>query len=127
MSPRFKESIVAFSRRRIILPAILFMATTQSHSQSTTLFVSNSKGGSNDNSSVGYRFERGMSAMMMRYENVTERTVGNAISVKATTLRLTVRDGSKNGTAVNSETLTVTTNPFESAGRQSKCKYSSFS
>jgi hypothetical protein len=49
---------------------------------------------------------------ILNYQGVARNAVGNVLSSKAITLRLTIRDGSATGNAVYSETRAVTTNPF---------------
>lgn len=49
---------------------------------------------------------------MFNYQGVARNSVGNVMGNKNITLRLTIREGGINGTAVYSETRAVTTNPF---------------
>ena len=49
---------------------------------------------------------------IFNYQGVARNSVGNVLTNKAITLRLSIRDGSAGGTVVYSETRAVTTNPF---------------
>ncbi|WEK34017.1 MAG: hypothetical protein P0Y53_16135 [Candidatus Pseudobacter hemicellulosilyticus] len=49
---------------------------------------------------------------MLNYQGVARNAVGNVISNKAITLRLSIREGSANGSIAYSETRSVTTNAF---------------
>ena len=49
---------------------------------------------------------------IFNYQGVARNSVGNVLTNKSITLRLSIRDGSAGGSIVYSETRTVITNPF---------------
>jgi hypothetical protein len=61
---------------------------------------------------TGYAMIHAQAPGFLNYQGVARNAVGNVISNKTISLRLTIHDGTATGPSVYSETRTVTTNPF---------------
>lgn len=61
---------------------------------------------------TSYTLVNAQAPAMLNYQGVARNSLGNVLSNKNITLRLSIRDGSANGPQVYSETRSLTTNPF---------------